>query len=231
MQVRVVKMRNKGVEHDRRAMRDLLGHRGILVIMDVSDQGLRRPAKVARLMQGADIRHELTDVHIIWCNDGRFVLAGFERNVNEAASQSTMPSRGCARWMSTSCRICRCRKFATCGRNNKDGQLKTAFDPKRTPPRRSCLDIVHRLAYLYVTENAIPALGLFTWDMYSNQLCENGCSLFDAIDSDLNPLDKLVAICTEVVEPITIPFREVSVLYIPRAPTRRQVVQFVHGSS
>jgi hypothetical protein len=82
MQVRVVKMRDKGVEHDRRALRDLLGHRGVLIIMDVSDQGLRRPAKVARLMQGNDIRHELTDVHIVWCNDGRFVLAGFERNVN-----------------------------------------------------------------------------------------------------------------------------------------------------
>lgn len=84
MQVRVVKMRNKGVEHDRRVLRDLLGHRGVLVIMDVSDQGLRRPAKVARLMQGGEIRHELTDVHIVWCNDGRFVLAGFERNQNEA---------------------------------------------------------------------------------------------------------------------------------------------------
>lgn len=83
MQVRVVKMRNKGVEQERRALRDLLGHRGILVIMDVSDEGLRRPAKVARLMQGRDVRHELTDVHIVWCNDGRFVLAGFERNVNE----------------------------------------------------------------------------------------------------------------------------------------------------
>lgn len=82
MQVRVVKMRNKGVEHDRRAVRDVTGHRGALVIMDVSDQGLRRPAKVARLMQGSQIRHELTDVHIVWCNDGRFTLAGFERHSN-----------------------------------------------------------------------------------------------------------------------------------------------------
>lgn len=22
------------------------------------------------------------DVHVVWCNEGRFVLAGFERNVN-----------------------------------------------------------------------------------------------------------------------------------------------------
>jgi hypothetical protein len=80
MQVRVVKMRDKGVEHDRRALRDLLGHRGTLIIMDVSDQGLRRPAKVARLMQGNDVRDELTDVHIVWCSEGRFTLAGFERH-------------------------------------------------------------------------------------------------------------------------------------------------------
>lgn len=34
-------------------------------------------------MQGSDERHELTDVHVVWCNDSRVVLAGFERNVNE----------------------------------------------------------------------------------------------------------------------------------------------------
>ena len=84
MQVKVIRMREKGVEHDRRHAQNLPAHRGMLVIMDVSDQGLRRPAKVARLMQGSDIRHELTDVHIIWCNDGRFTLAGFERHANAA---------------------------------------------------------------------------------------------------------------------------------------------------
>jgi hypothetical protein len=83
MQVRIVRMRNKGVEYPRAALRALPGHRGMLVIMDVSDQGLRRPAKVARLMQGDDFRYELTDVHILWCNDGRFVLTGFERNKND----------------------------------------------------------------------------------------------------------------------------------------------------
>jgi hypothetical protein len=82
MQVKVVRMRDKGVEHDRRHVQNLPAHRGMLIIMDVSDQGLRRPAKVARLMQGADIRHELTDVHIVWCSDGRFTLAGFERHSN-----------------------------------------------------------------------------------------------------------------------------------------------------
>lgn len=84
MQVRVVKMRERGVEFDRRMLRDLTGHRGALVIMDVSDQGLRRPAKVARLMQGREVRHELCDVHVVWCAENRFTLAGFERKTNEA---------------------------------------------------------------------------------------------------------------------------------------------------
>lgn len=83
MQVKIVKMRNQGVEHPRGALRHVAGHCGMLVIMDISDQGLRRQAKVARLMQGSDIRHELTDVHILWCNDGRFVLTGFERSKSD----------------------------------------------------------------------------------------------------------------------------------------------------
>lgn len=82
MQVRVVRMRERGVEFDRRMLRDLTGHRGSLLVMDVSDQGLRRPAKVARLMQGRDVRYELCDVHLVWCSEGRFTLAGFERQTN-----------------------------------------------------------------------------------------------------------------------------------------------------
>lgn len=82
MQVKMVRMRDKGVELHRRTVRDAIAHRGSLVIMDVSDQGLRRPAKVARLMQGDSIRHELTDVHIVWLSEGRFTLAGFERHRN-----------------------------------------------------------------------------------------------------------------------------------------------------
>jgi hypothetical protein len=80
MQIKVVRMRDRGVEHDRRALGHLPGHRGMLVILDVSDQGLRRLKKVARLMQGGDVRHELVDVHILWAHDGKFVLTGFERH-------------------------------------------------------------------------------------------------------------------------------------------------------
>jgi hypothetical protein len=79
MQVKVLKMRDKGVELHPRIARDGVAHRGLLVILDVTDQGLRRPAKVARLMQADVVRHELTDVHIVWANEGRFTLSGFER--------------------------------------------------------------------------------------------------------------------------------------------------------
>lgn len=33
-------------------------------------------------MQGRELRHELCDVHVVWCADGRFTLAGFERQTN-----------------------------------------------------------------------------------------------------------------------------------------------------
>lgn len=54
----------------------------MLLILDVTDQGLLRPAKGARLVQGNDLRHELTDAHIVWCSDGKFTLARFERQMN-----------------------------------------------------------------------------------------------------------------------------------------------------
>jgi hypothetical protein len=83
MQVRMVKMRAQGVEIDRRSLKDAFGYPGLLVIHDTTDQGLRRPCKVARLMQGDAIRSELKDVHIVWLNEGRMTLCGFERHQNE----------------------------------------------------------------------------------------------------------------------------------------------------
>jgi hypothetical protein len=96
MRVRIAKMRENGVEHDRRVLRDGMGHRGLLVIIDVSDQGLRRPAKVARLMQGHAVRHELTDVHIVWRNDGRPPLPGLSGTGTATASRLTTSRVGYA---------------------------------------------------------------------------------------------------------------------------------------
>lgn len=76
-------MRRHGVELDRSILRETHGHRGSLVVLDVTDQGLRRQVKVARLMNDATCRAELCDVHIVWCSDGRLTLTGFERHRNE----------------------------------------------------------------------------------------------------------------------------------------------------
>ena len=84
LRVRVVQMRVIGVEIDRRALRDTFGHPGRLLVMDVSDQGMRRPVIVARLVQDGKTRFELSDVHIIWVNKGRMTLSGFERQHNNA---------------------------------------------------------------------------------------------------------------------------------------------------
>ena len=80
----MVKMRVRGVEIDRRALKETFGYPGLLIVQDTTDQGLRRPCKVARLVQGDAIRSELKDVHIVWLNEGRMTLSGFERQQNEA---------------------------------------------------------------------------------------------------------------------------------------------------
>lgn len=86
MKIRVVKMRSAGVAVERRMLNDryTVKHYGMLVIMDVTDQGLRRPVKVARLTQPGrpGPYMELLDPHIVWANDGKFTLAGFERTTN-----------------------------------------------------------------------------------------------------------------------------------------------------
>ena len=87
MQVKVIRMRDKGVELPRRIARDGVAHRGLLVVLDTADQGLRRPTKVARLVQGDTIRQELVDVHLVWCSEGRLTLTGFERRRNEQGQE------------------------------------------------------------------------------------------------------------------------------------------------
>jgi hypothetical protein len=88
MKIRMVKMRKKGVEVPKRMVFDrfAIAQVGNLVIMDATDQGLRRQVKIARLSgdDSRDVRAELIEPHVIWANDGRFMLTGFERGRNEA---------------------------------------------------------------------------------------------------------------------------------------------------
>lgn len=84
MPVRVVKMRNRGVEVDRRALREVAGTPGQLAILDITDQGKHRPTKVARLHQGEQLRAELRDVAVVWLNEGRMTLTGYEQVSNDS---------------------------------------------------------------------------------------------------------------------------------------------------
>ena len=83
MEIKVVRMRKNGVAISGRAMNQEFPASGQLVILDVTDQGLRRQVKVARLLQGESPRFELVDPHIVWAADGRFTLAGFERQKSQ----------------------------------------------------------------------------------------------------------------------------------------------------
>ena len=79
-------MRKVGVAVERRMLSDryTVKYSGCFVVMDVMDQGLQRPVKVARLTRpgrpGPGL--ELLDPHIVWANDGKFTMAGFERATN-----------------------------------------------------------------------------------------------------------------------------------------------------
>lgn len=84
MRIKLIRMRKSGVEVDRRTLKELYANPGTLIVMDVTDQGLRRPVKVARVLDGDVTRFELNDVHVVWISDGRMTLSGFERQRNDA---------------------------------------------------------------------------------------------------------------------------------------------------
>lgn len=85
----MVKMRKQGVAIPRQMLNDryTVKHTGRLVVMEVTDQGLCRPVKVARLIAHGKVSGELIDPHLVWAADGRFTLAGFERGTNSAGEQ------------------------------------------------------------------------------------------------------------------------------------------------
>jgi len=86
MRVKVICMRDRGVAIPQRMLRDryTVKRFGELVIMDTTDQGLRRQVKVARI--SIDLPHytmELVEPHILWVTGSNFVLTGFERGTND----------------------------------------------------------------------------------------------------------------------------------------------------
>lgn len=91
MRVHIIPMRSGGVEVPRRMLNDryTVRHTGDLVMLDVTDQGLRRPVKVARLYQNFanSTPKELIDPRLLWISENRFVLTGFECIRNEAGQR------------------------------------------------------------------------------------------------------------------------------------------------
>jgi hypothetical protein len=79
-------MRNAGVAVPKYALREQIQWRGDLQIMDERDDSVRRQIKTARLVDHTyDTKHAqiLYEVHILWMNECRFMLQGFERTLDD----------------------------------------------------------------------------------------------------------------------------------------------------
>lgn len=79
-------MRRAGVAVPKYELKNQVHWIGDLVVLDVRDDGVNRVIKTARLAyQSFD--EQKTDVlfepHIVWMNEGRFTLQGFERTLQE----------------------------------------------------------------------------------------------------------------------------------------------------
>jgi hypothetical protein len=85
----VIFTRRAGVALPRYEVNAYPGHRGELSIRDERDEGLYRIVKVARLTCGSSAEgakpftYALYDPHIVWMENGRFTLHGFERSYED----------------------------------------------------------------------------------------------------------------------------------------------------
>jgi hypothetical protein len=88
MKCRIIKMRKLGVAIARRELPNQVESRGELTIVDTRENSLNRVLKLARNVSrfGAhETVHVLYEPHLLWMNEDRFVLTGFER-VGEGVS-------------------------------------------------------------------------------------------------------------------------------------------------
>jgi hypothetical protein len=75
-------MRNAGVTLDKGALKNQGEARGDLSIIDTRENGLNRIVKLAQLVRcspGEGTIETLYEPHLLWMNEDRFVLTGFER--------------------------------------------------------------------------------------------------------------------------------------------------------
>lgn len=82
MECRIIQMRRQGIALPKWAIREAVEYKGVLTIYDTRENSYNRILKIAKHVQQlgeSKTIHTLYDPHIIWMNDDKFVLAGFER--------------------------------------------------------------------------------------------------------------------------------------------------------
>ncbi len=81
MKCRIIKMRKEGVDLPRYKLHEQLAWLGALVVMDVKDDGVGRTIKVAKHISDVNAKYVelLYEPRLIWMNEGKFTIAGFER--------------------------------------------------------------------------------------------------------------------------------------------------------
>lgn len=85
MKVSVIKMRREGVAIPKRALAREIAYDGELSIAITQDNRLNRMSKTAKLIETAyNSAIELMDADILWMNEERLVLTGFEPRRNQA---------------------------------------------------------------------------------------------------------------------------------------------------
>jgi hypothetical protein len=87
MKCRIIRMRKLGVAIPKRELPNQIESRGELTIVDTRENSLNRILKLARHVSRFGTHetvHILYEPHLLWMNEDRFVLTGFER-VGEGA--------------------------------------------------------------------------------------------------------------------------------------------------
>lgn len=80
MECRIIRMRKHGIALPKWGVREAVSYLGILTIYDTRENSYNRILKIAKHVYAyGDTVHMLYDPHIIWMNEDRFMLAGFER--------------------------------------------------------------------------------------------------------------------------------------------------------
>lgn len=72
-------MRKEGVALQKHRLKQQSGSEGTLLVMDTQDGHLRRTVKIAKFTIENYAEYMLYEPHIVWVNEGRFVLQGYER--------------------------------------------------------------------------------------------------------------------------------------------------------